>query len=142
VTIDDEDPVISGCPPALVNVIAPFDSTTTYSYDWTAPTATDICGLVSFDSSHASGAQLFPVGMTTAVTYVATDSAGNSATCMFNVNVLAGANPNALTFSVESDIDSIVLDTAFLKCGDPFTVALTVQKFEDMVLPGTKLSYN
>lgn len=78
VTVEDtEDPEITGCPAD----IASCDPTIT----WTAPTASDNCGVVSFTSTHNSG-DVFPIG-TTAVVYTATDAAGNVSTCGFDVTI-------------------------------------------------------
>src|SRR5690606_37902428 len=53
---------------------------------WTPPTATDLCSsFVDEVASHEPGST-FPQGTTTVV-YTATDSAGNVATCGFNVVV-------------------------------------------------------
>ena len=80
---DNEAPVIIACP-----------SDTTVSTDplicgavvnWTLPTASDNCPGVTLTSTHNSG-DLFPTGTTT-VTCTATDAAGNTATCSFDVTV-------------------------------------------------------
>lgn len=75
-------PVISGCPS---DIVATTDATCAAIASWTAPTATDNCREVTLTSTHNPG-DAFPVGTTT-VTYTATDEAGNSATCSFNVIV-------------------------------------------------------
>lgn len=58
---------------------------------WTAPTASDECGIQTFTGSAASG-DLFPVGATT-VTYTATDIHGNVATSTFTVTVVDNQLP-------------------------------------------------
>jgi hypothetical protein len=58
---------------------------------WTAPTASDECGVQTFTGSHTSGA-LFAVGVTT-VTYTATDIHGNVATSTFTVTVADSQKP-------------------------------------------------
>ena len=58
---------------------------------WTAPTATDNCGISTFTSNYNSGAA-FPVGSTT-VTYTATDVNGNVSTCSFTVTVVDNTKP-------------------------------------------------
>ena len=86
---DSEDPVISGCP---VNQTVDNDSTQCGAIvTWTAPTASDNCGVVSFTESDSSGS-FFPVGSTT-VTYIATDSSGNADTCSFVITVNDAENP-------------------------------------------------
>ena len=79
---DAVNPVISGCP-ASINLTTTGTSATA---TWTAPTATDNCGIVSLMTTHQSGTT-FPLGNTT-VTYTATDLKGNAATCTFTVSVL------------------------------------------------------
>jgi len=87
--IDNEAPVISGCPAdiAVYNDAGLCSAVVT----WTAPTAADNCSVVSFVWSHAPG-DTFAKG-TTAVTYTATDSAGLTATCTFNVTVIDNEAP-------------------------------------------------
>ena len=80
---DTEDPVIAGCP-SDISVTADASGCTSV-VTWTAPTATDNCVTPTLVSSHASGSS-FSVGTTT-VTYTATDGAGNSSTCEFDVTV-------------------------------------------------------
>ena len=58
---------------------------------WTAPTASDNCGVISFTSTHSSGAT-FPVGTTT-VTYTAEDAAGHETICSFTVTVQDNTPP-------------------------------------------------
>ncbi|MFM9056211.1 MAG: MopE-related protein, partial [Bacteroidota bacterium] len=80
VIVDDvTNPVLGACP-ADVNQCSPIVT-------WTAPSASDNCGIASLVSSHNSG-DTFPVGTTT-VTYTATDIAGNTSTCSFDVTVQA-----------------------------------------------------
>ena len=85
---DSELPLIAGCP-ADITVTADGDycgNTAT----WTAPTATDNCS-VTLTSSHNPG-DFFLVG-TTSVSYTATDGAGNTATCTFDIIVNQAADP-------------------------------------------------
>ena len=80
---DVESPVINGCPSNQSSVSDSGIATGTVS--WTAPTATDNSGTQTLTSTHNPG-DSFPVG-TTSVTYTATDAAGNTATCRFDVIV-------------------------------------------------------
>jgi gliding motility-associated-like protein len=84
VTVNDtEAPVFTNCPsditvnndPGVCGAIV----------NWTAPTATDNCSAVTLVSNHNPG-DLFSTGTTT-VTYIATDAAGNSFTCSFDITV-------------------------------------------------------
>lgn len=82
-------PVISNCPVNQTVVGASGSATAT----WTAPTATDNCTMAGVTSNYLSGTA-FPVG-TTAVTYTATDKAGNKSTCVFTItasNSTTGSN--------------------------------------------------
>jgi subtilase family serine protease len=83
--IDEESvvPVISNCP--ADNTMESETGQWGAHVTWIAPTATDICGMQSFTSSHSSG-DFFNVG-STLVTYTALDIHGNTSTCTFNVNV-------------------------------------------------------
>src|SRR5205085_2795365 len=60
--------------------------------NWIPPIASDNCGTPTVTSTHTPGAS-FGVGVT-AVTYTATDSVGNTATCSFNVTVLDNQLPS------------------------------------------------
>ncbi len=92
---DVTPPVISGCPQNIslssanaINAVA----------TWTAPTATDNCGVASFNSNFSSGAS-FPIGLTT-VTYTAYDKKNNKATCSFNVTVTPPCKKYSVTNSL------------------------------------------
>ncbi len=75
-------PTISGCP---ANITVNTNSRTGGTATWTAPTATDACGAVSVNASHAPGAT-FIIG-TTAVTYCFSDLKGNISKCNFTVTI-------------------------------------------------------
>jgi hypothetical protein len=83
--VDNTAPVISNCPANIV--------TCNPSVTWTAPTATDNCGVTSFTNNAPAS---FPVGVTT-VTYTALDAAGNTSTCSFTVTV--NPTPSAIAAS-------------------------------------------
>ncbi len=91
---DNEKPVITGCPS---NITVPADAGDCDALvSWTAPTASDNCGILSFASDWEPG-DTFPGGTTT-VTYTATDVHGNVETCSFTVTV---TNSNELVVSVD-----------------------------------------
>ena len=71
---DDESPVIAGMPGNITQSNDAGACSAAVSY--TAPTASDNCGIASFSGDAASG-DTFAVGTTT-VTYTATDIHGNS----------------------------------------------------------------
>ncbi len=76
-------PTINGCPADITVAAINGGATVT----WTAPTATDNCGLASFSSQYLPGA-FFYTGVTTVI-YTAIDLKGNIKTCSFKVNIVA-----------------------------------------------------
>jgi gliding motility-associated-like protein len=82
-------PIILGCPADIIILLTSGDCSTTAF--WTPPQATDNCGLQSLVASHLPG-NTFQAGTTT-VTYTATDLAGNSSICSFNVVAQDEINP-------------------------------------------------
>jgi hypothetical protein len=70
---------------------------------WKEPKAYDGCELTSFASTHSPGGS-FPVGTTT-VTYTATDAAGNTATCSYDVTVNDTEDPT-ITCSADVVVDT------------------------------------
>lgn len=82
-------PTITGClSDQVVNISGP---SCTRIVSWGAPAATDNCALLSLISTHPSGSA-FPKGTTT-VTYTATDVAGNTSSCSFNITVVDNVLP-------------------------------------------------
>eukprot|EP00057_Strongylocentrotus_purpuratus_P028698 XP_011683172.1 PREDICTED: uncharacterized protein LOC578978 isoform X16 [Strongylocentrotus purpuratus] len=88
-TVDNTDPVITGCPDNI-NVVIPFGSTGV-AVTWTEPTATDNSGAVPSSSSNLSPGDTFNVG-TSQVVYTFTDGSGNDAQCPFFVTVSANGD--------------------------------------------------
>jgi gliding motility-associated-like protein len=119
-------PVFSGCPGNMT--VAVSSGSCTVPVTWTAPTASDECGISSLTSTHAPGAS-FSLGTTT-VTYTATDGAGNSSTCSFNVTVvdntlpLISDCPSNITVSTTSSCSAPVTWTAPIP-SDNCTVSMT-----------------
>ncbi|MDX2108672.1 MAG: HYR domain-containing protein [Verrucomicrobiota bacterium] len=87
--VDDQAPVISGCPSNMT--VNTANGLATATVTWTAPTASDNVAVTNLTSTHNSGA-IFPAGTTT-VTYTATDAAANSSTCSFTVTVVDDQMP-------------------------------------------------
>ena len=84
--VDTTAPVIS-CPADVVITLPPNSPATSMVVNYPAVTATDSCASsVTVASSKASGS-VFPAGTTT-VDATATDAAGNTSSCSFNVTVL------------------------------------------------------
>jgi hypothetical protein len=79
---DVTGPVFAGCPTDLTVSTTTLTGTAT----WAAPTATDACGGVVINSSHAPGNN-FSLGATI-VTYQASDRKGNLSLCSFKVTVV------------------------------------------------------
>ncbi len=90
VTVNDNiSPVITNCPADIVMDLSGADCNE--SVNWTLPVATDNCKVNTFVSSHNPGDE-FPLGSTT-VTYTATDQAGNTAVCDFDVTINDNTSP-------------------------------------------------
>ncbi len=83
--VDNSAPAIANCP-SDITVSAGSDCSAIVT--WTAPSATDDCGLQSLISSHESGSTFAPGE--TVVTYTATDNCGNVTRCSFKVIVTGG----------------------------------------------------
>ena len=89
---DNQAPVFTNCPGNVIvssSSANPLSCTQTAS--WTAPTASDPCGIASITSDHNPG-DLFSTGATI-VTYTATDIHGNVSTCTFTVTVVDNTAP-------------------------------------------------
>lgn len=87
--IDGQQPVFVSTP--TEDTLYIVGNSCAASATWTAPIATDNCGILSVTSNFTSGDTL-PVGTTT-VTYTALDSANNSTTASFNIVVLDTVAP-------------------------------------------------
>jgi Leucine-rich repeat (LRR) protein len=89
---DVTPPVLSICPQ---NISLTTTGTSAIA-NWTPPSATDNCAVLSLTSNYNLGNYIsgftFPIGLTTVI-YTAVDTKGNTATCSFTVNVSAVTNP-------------------------------------------------
>ena len=85
---DNVPPVITGCPTGTITVNTQANKCYGIA-TWGTVTATDDCSIATWSQTHQSGAH-FDVGLHT-VTYVFVDTAGNAATCTFNVEVKSKA---------------------------------------------------
>ncbi|MFZ5939423.1 MAG: HYR domain-containing protein [Bacteroidota bacterium] len=81
--VDAINPTIDNCPS---DITADLYTGTAVEVSWTEPTASDNSGTVELTSTHQPGDQFAPG--TTTVTYTATDAAGNTASCSFDVTVV------------------------------------------------------
>jgi len=98
---DKTDPMIILCPCDITTCNDAGVCTAVVS--WKEPEAWDNCDgceVTSFDSTHSPG-DSFPVGTTT-VTYTATDAAGNTAACSFDVTVNDDEDPTIICVASQS----------------------------------------
>ncbi|MHA7111340.1 Ig-like domain-containing protein, partial [Sunxiuqinia elliptica] len=117
---DDEAPVLSGCPSNISQSNDAGECSAVVS--WTEPTASDNCtapGSLVWSKSHTPGST-FAVG-TTAVTYTATDAAGNiSLTCSFDVTVTDDEAPTITCGNtIEKTIQSNASCTSYIEVPVP-----------------------
>lgn len=106
---DDTPPVILNCPtPILQNAGPNCDAIV----NWVVPTISDNCPGATISGSHNSGS-VFTFGTTT-VTYTATDAAGNTATCSFDVTLqdnlppIINNCPSNMLFTLTSRCDTVI----------------------------------
>jgi hypothetical protein len=123
--IDNTPPIINGCPQNIFAVVT-YDQTGS-TISWAAPTSSDNCS-ATLTSNYAPGAT-FPPG-TTAVTYTATDPAGNTATCSFTVTVnrspTCSATPSiAQLWPPNHKMVDITIQGVTDPDGDPVTITIT-----------------
>lgn len=104
VTVVDGTPPSIACPANLA-VEAESDAGTVVTF---AVSATDACSAPAIVCAPPSGSR-FPVGQTT-VACVATDSAGNAASCEFEVTVLARGGAREMKAGVLADLQTLLAD--------------------------------
>ena len=97
---DAEFPVLGSCPADII-IEDPDECQETVS--WTPPSASDNCGVI-MSSTHNPGA-LFPIGTTT-VTYTASDAAGNSVSCSFEVTLIDDEEPELDSCPEDIDVNT------------------------------------
>ncbi|XP_072026263.1 hyalin-like [Amphiura filiformis] len=93
--VDNEPPFINGCPDDITRTASIGLPSTRVT--WRKPTATDNSGTVSLISRSIPPGSFFRVGTTT-VTYIFADESGNSATCIFDVNVIGPAEDERIEY--------------------------------------------
>ncbi len=156
VATDMEDPVVT-CPADIVVSNDPGQCGANVNF---SPSATDNSGSVTVSASPMSGT-FFPVG-TTQVTVTATDDAGNSVQCMFNVTV-NDTEPPSITCPADIVVSALpgdphafvgyslpvgsdncpgvsVMQTAGLPAGATFPIGTTTNTFEAMDAAGNMMS--
>lgn len=99
---DSEDPIINSMP---ANIVISAGISCDTIVTWSAPSATDNCGLLSLNPNISSGST-FPIGVTT-VTYTALDNASNSSNASFTVTVEDNTDP--IISSVPSTINAVAV---------------------------------
>nr|XP_054770576.1 hyalin-like [Lytechinus pictus] len=101
--VDNEPPLIQNCPPSPLNTVIDLDQVVAQVF-WPLVLATDNSGIEPVVSrSHSSGSS-FPEGATT-VTIEFTDSALNTAQCIFVVNVIQSDPVPPLITGCPADIE-------------------------------------
>jgi len=145
VTVEDtQDPTIS-CPSDITRSVFPGTPGDTISY--ATPTVTDNCTATPSLTAGLASGSTFPLG-TTAVTWTATDNAGNTATCSFDVTVdsLTLVCPSDITVANDPGVCAAVvtyndpvcsgcgnnplIQTAGLGSGSSFPVGMTTESYE------------
>jgi hypothetical protein len=98
VTVVDGTPPSITCPGDIITNVP--SGVTKINVNFATPLASDNCGVPTVSSTPASGSS-FKLG-TTPVHCTATDSAGNTNTCTFNVTVTQGGGTNSCTFTLNA----------------------------------------
>ncbi|MFZ1515029.1 MAG: HYR domain-containing protein [Saprospiraceae bacterium] len=150
IVIDNELPIITGCPSNIVKSTDPGLCTALVT--WVAPTASDNCPGVSLSlSPNLPPGSIFPKGVTNMV-YTATDASTNFVTCTFTVtvndnelpqitcpsnivvNADAGQCSAIVTYTTPVGTDNcpspMTTQTAGLASGAAFPVGLTTNTFK------------
>ncbi|WP_242091529.1 HYR domain-containing protein, partial [Aestuariivivens sediminicola] len=110
VTVNDSELPVFACLPDYNVSNDPGQCYATVSF--AAPTATDNCGVASVvQTAGFVTDDEYPVGTTTVV-FVATDTAGNTNTCSFNVNVTDDEDPVVPTLADLTDECSVTISAA------------------------------
>jgi len=116
VTVIEEGLPIITCPEDIEQSTDPGECSAIVTYD--LPTASDDCSEVTLTLIEGlDPGEVFPLG-TTLITYEATDEAGNSASCSFNVTI---TDDEAPSFDCPADV-SIPTDPG--NCGAVYTFGL------------------
>ena len=97
--VDNEDPVITGCPGDIEVRTNPGECDTVVT--WTEPTASDNCPTGFTFTSNIAPGTVFTNG-STVIVYTATDAAGRQSFCEFTVHVVADFE-GAVKYSVGMD---------------------------------------
>jgi gliding motility-associated-like protein len=100
VTVNDNvDPILTNCPNDIT--LSADENCEAVLSTWNPPTATDNCTSSLVPVADYPLDYKFPIGAATTVTYTATDEAGNTATCSFDVTVVDNSPPELLNIPAE-----------------------------------------
>jgi len=125
ITLSDSSvPVIENMPTDIT--VSGSGSGCSVPVNWTAPTASDNCGIAGLTSNYANGG-LFPSG-TTMVIYTATDNCGSTSTASFIITVDCSSQCNALPV--------INCPSNYVSCPSPNAPSPTTSGFAT-TLPGS-----
>ncbi|PIK58911.1 hypothetical protein BSL78_04223 [Apostichopus japonicus] len=109
---DTTPPEISGCPTSTIQRTIPADAATPFFVDIPVPTATDNRGEPSVSVIGLPADSSFPEGPTSVI-YTFSDTAGNSVTCVINVNIVRDVcNPNPCNVNEMCASDGLIPATA------------------------------
>jgi hypothetical protein len=106
----DDAPIITGCPSNQDKIASALSCL--YTPNWTAPSASDDCQLVSFTNNVQTS---YTIG-TYSVVYTATDGGGNTASCSFTLTVVDQTAP-----SIFGCPTNVTLDTNTDLCSQAYS---------------------
>lgn len=156
--IDQYAPALAGCPD---DITAPVTDDCWGPASWNDPTASDICGVASIESSHNSG-DLFKVG-DTEVTITAKDVNGNEATCSFTVTIEDDSSPLIISAPTNiylevdncgdviaaeweelevNDVCGVININSDYKSGDEFPAGVTTVNYQIVDGSGNEIYYS
>lgn len=125
---DSSPPTVMDCPNSITMNVDP--GTCAAIVNWTEPTFTDSCGMVTVSSTHSPGAS-FAVGTTT-VRYTGTDVTGLQQFCEFEVTVIDNERPTLNCSDLIVRVDGTIVS-------DPGGIIQAVEG--DNACEGIKLSF-
>ncbi|MFS4492747.1 HYR domain-containing protein [Maribacter sp. 2308TA10-17] len=142
---DNTPPVLAGCPTGPIAANSTAGSCGAL-VTWTPPTATDDCGSATITSNGYSPGDEFLPGTTTVI-YTATDGAGNTDTCSFDVIVTDNVTPeltgpanttvqanNAGCTAIVNYTDPVAADNCVMSTGEyPVATDFEVPSRNDLI---------
>ena len=101
---DNEDPAFVACPPDVTLTVDVGNCSAVHT--WDQPQATDNCEVTITQTGGPLPGSTFNVGTTYTIEYTATDNAGNSVTCTWNINVIDTQDPTAVCQDITIYLDA------------------------------------